>query len=89
MQPPPNRSPEANFPANREKNREISRNGLSVGILTLNPRANSKLCNEIPYATEQGIFKRVAGNFASKKQGKMLAQTRQFKLDARSVLAHR
>jgi hypothetical protein len=35
--------------------------GLPLGILTPNRRANSMVCNQIPYATEQGIFKRVSG----------------------------
>jgi hypothetical protein len=49
------------FPANREINREFRGNRPSVGILTPNRRANSMVCNQIPYAMEQGIFKRVSG----------------------------
>ena len=49
------------FPANREKNREFRGNRPSAAILTPNRRANSMVCNQIPYATEQGIFKRVSG----------------------------
>jgi hypothetical protein len=32
-----------------------------AGILTPNRRANSMVCNQISYAMEQGIFKRVSG----------------------------
>jgi hypothetical protein len=47
--------------ANREINREFRGNRPSAGILTPNRRANSMVCNQIPYAMEQGIFKRVSG----------------------------
>jgi hypothetical protein len=49
------------FPANREKNREFRGIKASAAILTPNRRANPMLCNRIPYATEQGIFKRISG----------------------------
>ncbi len=45
-----------NFPANREKNREISRIWSFNSILKADTRANSKCCHEIPYAKEQGFI---------------------------------
>jgi hypothetical protein len=51
------------FPANREKNREFCRIRPSDAIFEPNPRADSIACGKIPYATEQGIFSGVAGNF--------------------------
>jgi hypothetical protein len=57
----PHRGLHLKFPANREINREFCGNRPSAGILTPNRRANSMVCNQIPYATEQGIFKRVSG----------------------------
>jgi hypothetical protein len=41
---------------NREIYREFRRNRLSAAILASNRRANSMVCNQIPYAMEQGIF---------------------------------
>src|SRR5262245_64655774 len=51
------------FPANREINREFRSIRPSTAISTSNQRANSKACSQIPYATEQGISKRISGNF--------------------------
>jgi hypothetical protein len=53
----------AEFPANRENNREFCGFWRSAAILTRNRRASSMVSNLIPYATEQGIFKRVSGKF--------------------------
>ena len=44
------------FPANREINREFCGFWRSAAILTPNGRASSIVYNQIPYATEQGIF---------------------------------
>src|SRR5262249_8404509 len=49
------------FPANRENNREFCRNRPSVAIFVPNEPAASIAYNGIPYATEQGISKRVSG----------------------------
>jgi hypothetical protein len=49
------------FPAKREINREFCSFQASGAILASNRQAYSKACNGIPYATEQGIFKRVSG----------------------------
>jgi hypothetical protein len=49
------------FPANREINREFCGFWRLAAILTPNRRAGSMVYNQIPYATEQGIFKRVSG----------------------------
>ncbi len=46
----------ANFPANREKNREFRQIGPLGAILKADTRANSEAFSEIPCATEQGIF---------------------------------
>ena len=51
------------FPANREINREFRKFRASAAISTSNQRANSKSCSQIPYATEQGIFAAITGNF--------------------------
>jgi hypothetical protein len=59
MQPGSNQSPTQI--ANREINREFCGFWRLVAILTSNRRANSMVCSQIPYATEQGIFKRVSG----------------------------
>jgi hypothetical protein len=48
-------------PANREINREFCGFWRLAAILTPNRRAGSMVYNQIPYATEQGIFKRVSG----------------------------
>jgi hypothetical protein len=45
-----------NFSANREKNREFCGIRPPDAIFEPNPRAHSKACGKIPYATEQGIF---------------------------------
>ncbi|HEX9143256.1 MAG TPA: hypothetical protein VGA09_03215, partial [Candidatus Binatia bacterium] len=44
------------FPANREINREFHRIRALGAILKVGTRANSEVCSEIPYATEQGII---------------------------------
>ena len=37
------------------------RRPAAAGISTPNQRANSMVCNQIPYAMEPGIFKRLSG----------------------------
>ena len=54
----------AEFPANREKNREFCRIPALEAALIANTRASSKACNEIPYATEQGNILEEQGIFA-------------------------
>jgi hypothetical protein len=51
------------FPDNRENNREFCRIRPSTAIFMSDQRADSMPYSGIPYATEQGIFKRVSGNF--------------------------
>src|SRR5260370_22345999 len=51
------------LPANREINREFRKFRASAAISASNQRANSKPCSQIPYATEQGIFAALTGNF--------------------------
>ncbi len=51
------------FPANREINREFRRIRPSIAIFVSGQRADSIAYSGIPYATEQGIFKCVSGNF--------------------------
>jgi hypothetical protein len=51
-----NPSPLAEFPANREKNREFRRIRTLDAILNTDTKAISNACGEIPYATEQGII---------------------------------
>jgi hypothetical protein len=46
----------AKFPANREKNREFCRNGVSVASATVNNGVVTRLSKPIPYSTEQGII---------------------------------
>jgi len=46
----------AEFPANREINREFGRIYPLDAILNVNPRGESEACSEIPYAREQGII---------------------------------
>jgi hypothetical protein len=62
------------FPANREINREFCGFWRLAAILTPNRRAGSMVYNQIPYATEQGIFKRVSGKFF-KEQGILTRDT--------------
>jgi hypothetical protein len=50
------------FPANREINREFRKIRPSIAIFVSDHRANSRAYSRIPYATEQGISKRVSGN---------------------------
>jgi hypothetical protein len=49
------------FPANREINREFRRIRLLSAILKADTQANSEVCIEIPYSTEQGIFAKEQG----------------------------
>jgi hypothetical protein len=51
----------AGFPANREKNREISKIPDAPGELISNHRPTSMVYIQIPYDSEQGIFNRRAG----------------------------
>jgi len=53
------------FPDNREFNREFFKFGPFAAILAPNRPANSIGCSIIPYATEQGIFCRLTGNFGN------------------------
>jgi hypothetical protein len=62
------------FPANREINREICRFGHFLGIFRSNQRADSTAYSQIPYATEQGIFGGLTGNF-SEGTGNLMATT--------------
>ncbi len=64
MQSDANPPQHANFPDNRENNREFCRIRPSTAIFMSDQRADSMPCSGIPYATEQGIFKRVSGNFS-------------------------
>jgi hypothetical protein len=48
--------------ANTEINREFRRIRLLGAILKADMRANSDVCNKIPYSTEQGIFAKETGN---------------------------
>jgi hypothetical protein len=49
------------FPANREINREFCRIRQPAVIFVSDRRADSMACSRIPYASEQGISKRVSG----------------------------
>src|SRR5712692_10690292 len=64
----------AKFPENRENNREFFNFGPNFAILASNRRATSMACREIPYATEQGIFGGITGNFFQ-GTGNSLART--------------
>jgi hypothetical protein len=46
----------AEFPANREINREFRQIRPLDAILNADTRANSEACSKIPYSAEQGIF---------------------------------
>ena len=50
------------FPANREINREFRRNRPCTPIFASDQHADPKAYSRIPYATKQGISKRVSGN---------------------------
>jgi hypothetical protein len=57
---------------NREKYREFHRFWQLLAILAPVQQADSVVCKEIPYAMEQGISRRVSGNFGAtndEKQG--------------------
>jgi hypothetical protein len=56
------------FPANREINREFCQNRQLDAILHADTRANSEVCSEIPYSTEQGIFAKEQG-ICTREQG--------------------
>jgi hypothetical protein len=56
------------FPANREINREFRRIRRAIAIFVSDQPADSIAYSGIPYATEQGIFKCVSGNFFSKNR---------------------
>jgi hypothetical protein len=62
-----NLSPPAEFPANREINREFGRIYPLDAILKADTRANSEACSEIPYATEQGIISEEQGILAQEQ----------------------
>ena len=51
------------FPANREIYREFCRIWPFAAIFVFIRRANSNGYSQIPYATEQGIFAAITGNF--------------------------
>jgi hypothetical protein len=63
------------FPANREINREFCRIRSLSAILKADTRANSEVCSEIPYATEQGIIL-VEQGIPAEEQGILLAKTK-------------
>jgi hypothetical protein len=46
----------AEFPANREINRDIRQSGPREPISNANTRAKLQTCGKIPYATEQAII---------------------------------
>src|SRR5690349_22928847 len=48
---------------NREINREFSQSGHLIAIFASDQRADSIAYSRIPYATEQGIFAAITGNF--------------------------
>src|SRR5262245_44553107 len=58
----------AEFPANREINREFRKIRLLNPILNADTRANSEACNKIPYSTERGIFAKEQG-ICAREQG--------------------
>jgi hypothetical protein len=58
----------AEFPANREKNREFRRIRVLCAFLKADTPENSKACSDIPYPTEQGII--------SAEQGISLVKTK-------------
>ena len=62
------------FPANREINREFHQIGSLGAILKADTRANSEVCSEIPYETEQGIISEEQGILAQ-EQGFCLLKT--------------
>src|SRR5260221_3769245 len=62
MQSAANQSPHQ-IPYNREINRELRKIGSSRRNFVSDQRAHSMPYSGIPYATEQGIFKCVSGNF--------------------------
>src|SRR5262249_11158586 len=64
------------FPANRENNREFCRMRPSVAIFVLNEPAASIAYNGIPYATEQGISKRVSGKIFQETGNRYVAPWR-------------
>jgi hypothetical protein len=54
----------ANSPAIEGKRTgNFAESGLTDAIFEPNPRAHSRACSKIPYATEQGIFGGITGNF--------------------------
>ncbi|MFZ2091999.1 MAG: hypothetical protein WAU99_09705, partial [Pseudolabrys sp.] len=58
----------AEFPANREKNREFRQIRPLCEILKANTRAISKAFSQIPYATEQGIISAEQGILAREQR---------------------
>src|SRR5262249_23876012 len=61
----------AHSTANREMNRDFRRNRTSTPIFASDQHADRIGYSRIPYATEQGISKRVSGNFF-KEQGNLV-----------------
>ena len=53
---------EAKFPASWEYTGYFVRRGPPSGLLAWNPEPNSTIYEPIPYASEQGIYLRLAGN---------------------------
>src|ERR1700686_4918300 len=51
------------FPGNREINRDVVQSSLSAAIQASDQRANSMVCRQIPYATEQGSSNGYQGRF--------------------------
>jgi hypothetical protein len=57
----------AEFPDNREFNREFLIFGPFSTILVSKTRTNSAVCSKIPYATEQGIVLDLTGNYLERR----------------------
>ena len=71
------------FPANRENNREFCRIRPSVAIFVANEPAASIAYNGIPYATEQGISKRVSGKIFQETGNRYVAHRKLLLRDRR------
>jgi hypothetical protein len=69
----------AEFPANREINREFCRIRPRRRFTVVNRQTNSMLCSRIPYATEQGIILGEQG-ILKKEQGVFTGQNQSIRL---------
>jgi hypothetical protein len=63
MQPGSNRSPRQNFLLTGKFTGNFAESGPLAAIFVFIRRANSNGYSQIPYATEQGIFAAITGNF--------------------------